>query len=164
MTFLDKIKYLPFFLLSMIPFKILYIFSDFIYVLMYYVVGYRKKVVRSNLHKAFPELNASERIRIEKKFYKHFCDVIVESMKLITISRNNLKHRFKILNPDLIDSFRGENKNFILYSGHIGNWEWFPAIPLYSELKIIGLYLPLRSAYFNHLIINIRQRFGMKLI
>jgi KDO2-lipid IV(A) lauroyltransferase len=131
---------------------------------MHYVVRYRKKVVRSNLRNAFPELNPKELIVIEKQFYKHFCDVIVESIKFITISQKNIRKRFKIINPEVFESYQSISKSFILYSGHLGNWEWYPALPLYVKIKTVALYLPLRNVYFNVLLKDIRQRFGMELV
>lgn len=164
MTFLDKIKYAPFFLLSLIPFRILYIFSDILYVFMYHLVRYRKPVVRSNLKLAFPTLNENELLKIEKNFYRHFCDVIVECVKIVTIRPDNLLSRFKIINPEIITGIQQEHKSFILYSGHLGNWEWFLAMPLYLKIKSVALYLPLRNTYFNELVKCIRQRFGVEVI
>jgi Kdo2-lipid IVA lauroyltransferase/acyltransferase len=161
MTFTDKFKYFPFYILSLIPLGLLYICSNGIYFIVYYVIAYRRSVVRSNLEIAFPELTHSERKEIEKNFYYHFCDSFVESLKAISIGKQNLLRRIKIINPEIMDEFKSKDKSFILYSGHLGNWEWMLSFPLVLKPKIITFYLPLKNNYFSELIKSIRGRFGV---
>ena len=148
--------------MSLIPLQILYVFADFLFFLIYRIIRYRREIVRNNLQSAFPDLKQEELNSIEKKFYQHFCDLIVESLKLLTIRPNNLFKRFKILNPELVDSFKGENQSFILYCGHLGNWEWLAILPLILKPKILTFYLTLSNKYFNNLIKIIRERFGIE--
>lgn len=162
MTFLTKLKYAPFYLLSLIPFRILYFFSDLLYFAMYYFAGYRKKVVRKNLQQAFKELSQDEIRSLEKKFYRHFCDVLVESLKALSISEKNLLKRFKVINPELVNNHQSPTKSFILFAAHLGNWEWFLSMPLFFNPRCLALYLPLRNKYFNKLIVGIRGRFGVQ--
>src|SRR5688572_8616511 len=88
--------------LSLLPFRVLYIISDILYIVMYYVVGYRKKVVVRNIQNSFPEKSAAEQDAIVKGFYRHMCDLIVESLKLFTITGKNAQKRMKLLNPEFI--------------------------------------------------------------
>lgn len=158
---IEKFKYLPFYLVSLVPFSLLYILSDFFYFVIYHVIGYRKQVVQENLRIAFPELSDNERQIIERKFYQHFCDLMVESIKGLSIQKNHLLKRIKIINPDILEKFQYNDKSFILYSGHLGNWEWMLSFPLVLKPKILTFYLPLSNAYFSNLITAIRGRFGV---
>lgn len=164
MTNKEKILYAPFYLLSLIPLKVLYIFSDILSFLIYRVVRYRRSVVQNNLLIAFPELTDEKRYGIERKFYQHFCDSFVESLKAISMRKHNLLQRIKIINPEILEEYELKNKSFVLYSGHLGNWEWMLSFPLVLKPKIITFYLPLRNLYFSNLIKGIRGRFGVESI
>src|ERR1700741_5313879 len=114
------------YLVSIMPFWILYGISDFFFVLIYYVFGYRRKVVMMNLKNAFPEKNVSELKEIERKFFRHLSDTIFETIKLITISKETLLKRMKA-NDDLhaiYDKLNEEKRSSIVVIGHCGNWEW----------------------------------------
>jgi KDO2-lipid IV(A) lauroyltransferase len=96
------ISYPFIFLISKLPFKVLYVLSDVFYLIIYKLIGYRRNVVKNNIQIAFPEKSKDERIEIEKRFYKHFCDLIFETIKTYSISKKELVNRFKITNPDVI--------------------------------------------------------------
>ncbi len=164
MTLNEKIKYAPFYLLSLIPLKILYLVSNGLYLIIYKCIGYRKSVVRSNLQLAFPQHDKRHLLEIEKKFYQHFCDSFVESLKAISIGKQHLLNRIKIINPEILEQYESKNKSYILYSGHFGNWEWMLSFPLLLKPKIVTFYLPLRNLYFSNLIKGIRGRFGVESI
>jgi KDO2-lipid IV(A) lauroyltransferase len=105
-------------------------------------------------------MSHQERKILEKNFYKHFCDVIVEILKGLTISKNEIKKRIRIKNLDLIEDYYQKNKNIILYAAHHGNWEWLTFISLFVPYKTITLYQPLSNNYFNELMKYIRERPG----
>ena len=111
------------YLLSLMPFWFLYLISDLLYLLVYHVVGYRRKVVEQNLQNAFPEKNVEDLKRIEHKFYHHFCDLIVETVKTISISPKELSKRLVATNPLLINKALNNNRKIIGVAGHYCNWE-----------------------------------------
>ena len=155
------IKYLPFYLLSLLPMWGLYLLSDFFYVLLYYIVGYRKKVVRTNLRNSFPEIAESELKRVEAKFYRNLCSVFVELIKVLTMSRAQARRRYQVKNPELLEEYWAAGRNAIVYAGHHGNWEWMGLLPLHLSYKILAFYQRQSSSYFNHLMLMIRQRYGV---
>ena len=101
--------------LSRRSFKTLYILSDFLYYLAYYVVGYRKKVVRKNLVNSFPEKNEKEIIKLEKAFYRQFCDQIVEIIKQVTITKEEMASHFYVENTEIIEKLRSENRSIVFF-------------------------------------------------
>ena len=125
------LKFFPFLILSIIPLPVLYVFSDFMYILVYHLVKYRRPVVRTNLLNSFPHKSLIEITTIEKKFYKHFCDTAFESIKTLTLSKKTINKRFIIKNSTLIETLYKQNKSIILYTSHYGNWKWFSFLPLF---------------------------------
>ena len=121
---LISIFYVFVWLLAWLPLGILYILSDFLFVIIYYIVRYRRKITHKNLQNSFPEKSEKEILRIERRFYLHFCDYIVETIKLLHISDKTIRKRFKFKNIHIIDEYYKKNQNIILYLGHYGNWEW----------------------------------------
>ena len=150
-------------LISYIPLPILYLFSNGLYYPFYYIVRYRRKVVRKNLSESFPEKNIKEIIKIEKKFYRYFLDIFFETIKLATISKKNLERRMKFINIEIFNNFIAENKSVALFLGHYGNWEWVSSIFLYLDKKVIGgqIYKEIRSKLFGRLMFENRARFGL---
>ena len=110
-------------LLSRLPFSVLYAFSDLLFVLSYYLVGYRIKVVRKNLKNSFPEKKEDELSRIEKQFYKDLCDYGVETLKLLTISKEDLMKRLVYKNPEIAQPFADRGQSILLLTSHQFNWE-----------------------------------------
>ena len=151
--------------ISLLPFRILYLFSDFLYLVLYKVAGYRKKVVRSNLRNSLPGKSESELINIEREFYHHFCDVIVETFKSFTISRTEINQRMVMSNPSLPDAFFDKGQSILLAGGHYNNWEWF-AVGVDQQIKhqSAALYTPLRNAFFDRKMRSTRGRFGLQMI
>lgn len=151
--------------ISYLPFRVLYWFSDFLYIICYYIVGYRKKVVRQNLKNSFPNLSSEALFLIEKRFYHHFTDFIVESVKSFTISEVEIQKRCAIINPELPHSYYEKGKNVMILCGHYNNWEYY-ALGLQKQMKhrTIAAYHPLKNTFFDHIIQKSRQRFGMKMI
>lgn len=164
---LFKILVLPLlYFISILPFWILYGISSFFYLLVFYVIGYRKKVVYENLKNSFPEKSEAELKKIQKQFYVHFCDVFLETLKLLTISKEEFKRRCS-LDEESIKEFRyyfKKNQTFVGVMGHCGNWEWGAiAHQVYFDQKermITGVYHPLSSKNFDEFMLNLRSRFG----
>ncbi len=159
---------LPFlYLISILPFPIFYLFSDFIYFLLYYVIGYRKEVVYANLKNSFPGKSDAEIKKIRKQFYKYLCDLVLETFKTLTISQSSAKKRC-YMGPETLELFNRyaeEKKSIIIVMGHFGNWEWAGnTFSLNCRQQLYVIYHPLSNKYFDGLIYRMRTRFGSKLI
>ncbi|MDL2282658.1 lysophospholipid acyltransferase family protein [Parabacteroides sp. OttesenSCG-928-G06] len=146
---------------ALLPMPLLYLCSDIFYFVAYKVAGYRKKVVRRNMKAAFPEKTAAELRQLEKDFYHHFSDYVVETMKLAHISSQQLLRRAYMRNPELVDRLVEEGHTCIIFvMGHYGNWEWFSGISTqFKEARAYNIYRPLKSKAFDKLFINLRTRF-----
>jgi len=164
---MDAIGYYIFYginwILSLLPLRILYIISDFIYLLLYYFPSYRRKVVENNLKNSFPEKTVEELKSIEKKFYKHLADLLIETFKLLHMSKIEQRKRFTYSNIGIIDKLREEKRDIIAVLGHYNNWEWPTMLPDYLKYKIVIIYKPLQNKYFNRFINNQRSKYGIVL-
>lgn len=150
-----------FHLFSRLPFGILYLFSDFLYLIARYVVRYRKQVIDENLFHAFPEKTAEERKSIRNRFYRNFTDSIAETVKSISISKAELAQRFTITNQDFLDQEVKNGKSVLLLAGHFFNWELgLQQAAVLSQVPSEGVYLKLSSPFFNQLMYTARTRFG----
>jgi KDO2-lipid IV(A) lauroyltransferase len=150
------------YLTAMLPFSVLYFFSDLIYPIVYYVVKYRQKVVRKNLVNSFPYKSKKEIEHIEKKFYRHLCDYFVETIKTLRLSDKEVSKRMKFENPEIINRLTKNGNTCFLSLGHYGNWEWVPSIGMYLQNNVEQglIYKQLSSEAFNRLFLNIRNRFS----
>ncbi len=151
--------------ISYLPFRVLYWLADFVYILAYYVVGYRKKIVQKNLKNSFPELSEKEIKKIEKAFYKHFADFLVESVKSLTISNKEIVRRCAILNPEVPNEYFEQGRSVMVLCGHYNNWEYY-AVGLAQQMKhkVFAAYQPLKNEFFNEVLLKSRQRFGIKMM
>jgi Kdo2-lipid IVA lauroyltransferase/acyltransferase len=147
--------------ISLLPLTVLYLFSDFMFLFMYYFPGYRRKIVRTNLVNSFPEKNIEEIKVIEKKFYHHLCDLFIETFKLLHISNKELLKRMYLTNPELLDKFYIEGRSVVLVLGHYNNWEWLVTLPLLSRLQFISIYKPLKNKHFDRFMNHLRGKTGM---
>lgn len=149
-------------LLSSIPFRILYVISDCLFYLIYYVARYRRKVVWKNLTESFPGKDLKEIKSIEKKFYRFFTDNLLESCKMTTISQEEIKRRMKFNNMDAFNDDLKAGKSISLYLGHFGNWEWCSSIPLHfiDGITSAQIYHQLRNKNMDRLILRNRERMG----
>lgn len=148
-------------LLSRLPFSVLYAFSDFLNVVSYYVIGYRINVVRKNLRSSFPEKSQSELKKIEKQFYKDLCDYGVETLKLLTISKEELMKRLVYKNPEIAQPFADSGQSIILLTSHQFNWEWLLTSGcLYLPFKVDFVYQRQSSKLFDNFSLESRSRFG----
>ena len=162
----DKIQYA--FLYSwvkvhaLLPMRALYVLSDILYVLIYKIAGYRVKVVRRNITASFPDKSKAEWRQLERRFYHHFADYIVETIKLAHISLDEIQQRAYLKNPELVDQLMEKGHTcFILTMGHYGNWEWFSgSTTRFEDSRIYQIYRPLNNKAFDKLFADLRTRFG----
>lgn len=151
--------------LSLLPLRVLYLISDFAYLNLYYIFGYRKKVVAENLRSSFPEKSEEELKIITKKFYHHLADLIVESVKNFSMSEKEMKKRMHFLNPELMEHYYKQKRNVLGITGHYCSWEWAgTSFSLYSKHKAGGIYLPIKNKFWNELMKKTRGRFGVQMI
>lgn len=145
---------------------LLYPLSDFAAFTLHRVIGYRRRVVRGNLKMIFPDLSEKERKKIEKKFYRHLCDIFIETFKLLNISDAEIDRRVTVEGADLIDESSRRGRSSVLFLGHYGNWEWVTALCRHFKVEgdFVQLYRPLRNRFFDSLMLEIRRRFGSKSI
>ncbi|MEM7380914.1 MAG: lysophospholipid acyltransferase family protein [Bacteroidota bacterium] len=150
---------------SRLPFFLLYGISDVLYLIVYRVLRYRRKVVRSNLTCSFPNKTTSEILELESSFYRHLGDLIVESIKNFTISEEESTKRMKIVNPELLDQYFDNGKNVILVGGHYNSWELFAlAVPGQIKHSPMALYSPLNNKFWNEKITNSRSKYGLQML
>lgn len=157
---------LPFiYLLALLPFRLLYLMSTCIYVLVYYVLGYRKKVVLTNLANAFPQKTEAERRRIARRFYAYLCDLLLETFKGLTFSPKSALRHCRFRDKTVLEQLAAEGRSCIIVLGHYGNWEWAGnTVTLDSRHQLYVIYHPLTNRRFNDLIVHMRTRFGTRLI
>ena len=146
-------------LLTLLPLRLLYFISDLLFLIIYYLIGYRKKVVFHNLQNAFPDLSEKEIAKIARKFYRHFCDQLLESAKIMHLSKENLDKRFEYENPEIFDDFYKNKKSIVLVSAHYGNWEWLVNIQSKINHHFLAIYKPLADEHFDRLMRRLRTRF-----
>ena len=165
MHFIAYILIYPFlWLISILPFRLLYAFSDFLYLFVYRIFGYRKKVVKSNLNLVFPEKSKKEINKITKAFYHHLCDMVVESIKSMTISESEMKKRYVFTNVEVIHELEKINKSIALMCGHYASWEWIFILQRYIKHKSYAIYKRLANPYFDKLVKRIRAKYDTNLI
>ncbi|MBT8393788.1 MAG: lipid A biosynthesis acyltransferase [Flavobacteriaceae bacterium] len=151
-------------LISILPFRLLYAFSDLLYIFIYKIFGYRKRTVKENLNLVFPEKSKEEVNRIMNKFYHHLCDMIVESIKSMTISEAQMKKRYVFTNVEIIRELGKANKSIALMCGHYASWEWIFILQTYIEHRGYAIYKKLANKYFDRLVKRIRAKYNSYLI
>jgi KDO2-lipid IV(A) lauroyltransferase len=157
-----KIVYAIWYLLSLLPLWVHYLLSDFIYLILYKLVGYRKRVVRENLAISFPEKSKEELKRIERGFYHFLGDYLAESVKLMTISKRTLHRRLVFKNTEAIEECIESGQSCAVFLGHYCNWEWITSLPLWVTPKAQcgQIYHPIENKDFDRLFLRLRQRLG----
>ena len=158
--------YVIWYLLSLLPFWVHYLFSDFVYLIVYRLIGYRVKVVRNNLTTSFPEKSEAEILQIERKFYHSLCDYFVEAVKMMTMSERQMRRRMVFKNTEALNLCIAEKQSIALYLGHTFNWEWITSLPLWLTKKAHcgQLYHALENEAFDTLFLHIRERWGSECI
>lgn len=160
-------KILPFILILIgkVPFKALYIISQVMLFFVYRIFRYRIDTVQKNLKNSFPKHSLIDLKKIEKKFYRNFCDVLLENLLLYTISEKELKKRMKLLNPEIFDALYNKDKGAILVGAHYNNWEWMAlSLGVYAKQDVFSVYKPLNNKTINALMLKARERFGANII
>lgn len=147
-------------LVSLIPYWLLYRISDGLYYLIYYVVKYRKTTVLSNLRSSFPQKTDEEIHRIARAFYRHFSDFLLEAVKMISISPEKLNNRMKVKNPEVFRDLAEKNQNFALVTAHYNNWEMMINLPHYMVHRCMIIYRPLNNKVTDRLSLYMRGRFN----
>ncbi len=162
MTFLYYCVFIPLYLLSFLPLRVHYCISTCLYYFLRYIVRYRRQVVRHNLTTSFPDKSKEELMDIEEKFYRFFCDYLVESVKLLTISPKELKRRLVFKGTELVNQCIEGGQSCAVYLGHYGNWEWITSLPLWVTPKALcgQIYHPIEAKAFDRLFLRLRQRLG----
>lgn len=151
-------------LISILPFRILYWLSDVVCFWVYRVFGYRKSTVRKNLALALPHLNSQQRLVVEKKFYTHMCDMFLEMIKTMSISEKEINRRFVLTNIELIKEYEQKGKSVVLMCAHYASWEWLINIAKKINFSSIGIYKRINNKYFDKLIRDIRSRMKAELV
>ncbi len=153
------------YVLSLLPMWFLYVLSDAVYLLLYYVIGYRKNVVMHNLVIAFPEKKENERIAIAKEFYRNFTDNFMETIKLISAGKSFLTKRFIVDNPEIFEAHYKQGRKCQLHLGHNFNWEMANmAMPYNTAYTFLVVYMPVDNQLFNRLFLKVRSRTGSELL
>jgi len=146
------------FVISRLPFPLFYLFSDAVCFLLYRVFQYRTEVVRSNVKLAFPELKEEAYKEIERKFYRHLCDLFLEIIKSMGMTKNQMLKRFNVLNIEVLTQFEKQNRSAFILCGHYASWEWMMSLGYHMQHLGYGIYRPIKNPYFDRLIKKIRSR------
>lgn len=151
-------------LISILPFPLLYLLSDGIYILMYHIIGYRKKTVRYNLALALPHLSEKERLKIEKKSFRHLCDLFLEIIKTLTISQKEMDNRFQFSNMEVYQNLEEKGKSIAILCAHYASYEWVISINKYISFKGFAIYKKIANPHFDNLVKKIRSKHKAYLI
>lgn len=148
-------------LLSRLPLSVLYVFSDFLFVISFHLVRYRRKMVRTNLRASFPEKSEGSLKMIERDFYRNLCDYAVETLKLVTVSKDELCRRMVFNNPEVPEGFKRKNQSILFLASHQFNWEWLlVSATINFPMDIDFIYQQVKNKFFDRLSLQMRKRFG----
>ncbi len=150
-------------LVSILPHRLFYLLSDFFFFLVYHVIGYRKKVVYDNLKLVFPEKSEQEILRIRHDFFEHMCDMFMEMVKTMNLSKEEVKKRYRVTNIEVVQEIEKE-KSILIVCSHFANWEWNVSINNYVQSKGYAVYQKIGNAYFDAWIKKVRARWNTTLI
>lgn len=158
---MNQIFYAIIYSFSLLPFWILYKFSWLLYIMLNYVIGYRRKIIYTNLKNSFPDKSQSEIKQIQKQFYKNFADYLVETLKSFSISQKELDKRHTYSNLEVFRECELEGKDVMLMAGHVFNWEWFVALaPNVRTANTVAVYHKVKNKFWNKRVKQIRGKFG----
>jgi KDO2-lipid IV(A) lauroyltransferase len=150
--------------MARLPLRVLYIISDGLYFLIYYVARYRVAVVKDNIRRSFPERSEREHLRIEKAFYHHFADIFVESIKMLRMTPEQLSEKIPLSNPEILDKYREAGRSVVAVGAHYCNWEWTVGIVPHLKYKTIGVYKPLNNKRFDVVVNKTRTKFNTEFV
>lgn len=145
------------FIVSNLPFWLLYQLSNLLYVFLYHLIGYRKAVVQKNITLCGFATSPAEQKKVERKFYRFLCDLLLEAIKVKGMSKAQMMRRFSVTNPELLEDFAKQGKSVFVMTGHYANFEWLLALGYYVSLKPVAIYAPLQNKYFDKYIKKVRS-------
>jgi len=153
------------YLLSLLPFWFLYLIADVVFLILYYITGYRRKVVQENLRNSFPEKTQQERADIERKYYHYMADLMLETVKSVSMSRRSVEKRMICTNPELLEHYFGKGKSILAAAGHYCNWEMAClSFGFLTDKKRMIVYKPQSNEVFTDFFNRTRSRFGATMI
>ena len=150
--------------LSKLPFRVLYVFSDLVFFILYYIVGYRKDVVRFNLKTAFPNMDEVTLKKTEKRFYHHFCDLFIEVIKTLSISEQTLRDRYLFTNIEVLQKYIDKGQPVLVTMGHYASYEWIFALATIIKDPGFAIYKKIKNPYFDKMIRDIRSKWNSTLV
>ena len=150
-------------IIAKFPFWFIYFLSDCFYLIVYYIVGYRKNVVFQNLKNSFPEKSDNELKEISKKFFHHFSDITMETIKAISMKEKDFRERYIVKDIDKINKYYEQGKSVVVLTMHYNNWEWGSCFPLFNKHTGLAVYKPLHNAQFDSFMNKTRSVFGAEL-
>ncbi len=150
--------------LSRLPFRVLFVFSDLIFFIGYYLVRYRRNITRQNLQRSFPDMGPEALRNAGRRFYRHLFDIMAETLKNIGGDSDTITRRITFRNIEMLRDIHAGGKSVILYAAHYGNWEWLTVLPLYVPFRMIAFYQPLSNSMFDELMKNSREKYGITAI
>jgi KDO2-lipid IV(A) lauroyltransferase len=155
---------LPFiYFIAYLPFPILYLFSDALFFIIYYITKYRKGLIYKNLKNAFPQKTEAEIKKIAKDYYVFFCDFLLETVKMLAMSKTTMMRRVKFTNLDFIEKYAQKKQSIFIMLGHSGSWEWAsPSFELQTPFHVLAIYKPLTNKLIDSLVLKLRTRFGQE--
>ncbi len=151
--------------LSRLPFRVLYMLSDVLFVLLYYIARYRRKVVEDNVNGSFPDRTSKERHRIVRRFYRNLSDYFFETIKLNHVGDEEIRSRMRFEGMEVVDRLFAQGRSVTAYFSHCGNWEWVTSITLWSRFRcnedvyFCQVYRPLTNDFFDRYFLHLRSRF-----
>lgn len=151
-------------LVARLPFPVIYFLSDILYFVVFYIVKYRKEVVLQNLKNSFPEKTTQEIKTIRKKHYRHFCDLVMESVKMFHMTKSDYERGMEIGNPEIINEYFEKGKSVVVLTMHYNNWEWSNCFPREVKHRILGVYKPLHNERFDKLMTEAREEQGTEMV
>lgn len=152
--------------LSRLPLSVLYKLSDFLYLVLYRCFGYRTRVVFGNLRNSFPEKSEAEIKMIADEFYRYFCDVLVETIRLFSMPKEEVINLVQVNGAEICKQFADQGKSILIAGGHYNNWE-LAAMSISLQIPphtVVAIYHPLKNKFFNQKIQASRSRLGMELV
>jgi KDO2-lipid IV(A) lauroyltransferase len=162
---INKLIYSFFYIIGSINLSILYFILYPIFTIFNFIFRYRKKIVSSNIKNSLLHLDNNQHIKVIRGFYKYFFNLLIEILKMGSVNQEFYQRRIKVINPEVLENYRLQNKSIILMMGHHNNWEWASQIiSIVAKQDFIGIYKKLSNKFFDKLMIKVRGRFGVILV
>ena len=149
---------------ALVPFWLLYLLSDGLYFVFFYVIKYRYRIIKNNVEKSFPEYTEKEVKTLIKKIYRNLCDILLEGIKGLTMSASELKRRYKLSGMEAVESFLIQNRSAIMCGAHYANWEWLTVSGnLWFKVPLVGIYKVIKNPYIEQFMVSLRGQRGLEL-